>query len=542
MTELADLALFEGCETADLERVLKASAGLRVFGDGDVVCAEGDKADRWWVVIEGLADVTVAGLYAGTIGPGETIGELALLDGQPRGATVTAVTQLIVEEMDGEPFIEALLASPSLAVALLRQLAARLRMANQRPLGPTPARAARLAVPAAPREGLVQLDPRVEGYFQDPYVLLGALRESSALHWSELFGAQLVTRYDDVHRLARHPALIGSVSAAQPARGRMAKMMIRRDGHDHTRLRRLVSTVFTPRAVALWKAKAESIVEDRLAKAGERDQIDLITDYALPLPAQIISEMLGVPRADIPQLREWSRTLVAGIEPLQTPDQQDASATAGRALYEYLDVLVADKRAHPADDILTGLLQAEESGDCLDDAEVEAQVLLLYIAGHETTVNLVGNGMMNLFRSPDQLELLRGDVGLDANAVEEVLRYDSPAQFTFRIAQEPVVVGDQELPTGTTLALALSSANHDPRKWGASADVFDIARRGANEHVSFGGGPHYCLGASLARMEGQIALPRLVRRFPRMQPSTDEPAWSHRMILRGLDALPVALR
>lgn len=318
-------------------------------------------------------------------------------------------------------------------------------------------------------------------------------------------------------------------------------MMIRRDGEDHTRLRRLVSKVFTPRAVEQWRERAESLVERQLAAAAERGEIDVIADYALVLPASIISDMLGVPRDDIPALREWSRTLVTNLEPLNPPEMQDRIETAGRAFFRYLEDLIADKRAHPGDDILTGLLQAEDAGDCLDDEEVQAQVLLLYIAGHETTVNLVGNGVTHLFRFRDQLDRLRTDPSLDANAVEEVLRYDSPAQFTRRITREPLQVGDVTIPEGQLVALGLSSANHDPMKWGPDADAFDIARPGANEHVSFGGGAHYCLGASLARMEARISLPRLVRRFPRMEPVYDEPAWGRRMILRGVDTLPVTL-
>jgi cytochrome P450 len=167
---------------------------------------------------------------------------------------------------------------------------------------------------------------------------------------------------------------------------------------------------------------------------------------------------------------------------------------------------------------------------------------MLYIAGHETTLNLIGNGVTHLFRFPDQLDRLRLEPELDANAVEEVLRFESPAQLTRRVNLEPIEIGGVSIPAGSHLTLSLASANRDPRKWGPTADALDIARPGANEHVSFGGGAHFCLGASLARLEGKAALPRLVRRFPKMAPAYDEPAWTNRMTLRGVEKLPVTLR
>jgi cytochrome P450 len=195
-----------------------------------------------------------------------------------------------------------------------------------------------------------------------------------------------------------------------------------------------------------------------------------------------------------------------------------------------------------ADDILSGLIEAEEQGDRLDVNEILAQVMLLYIAGHETTTNLIGNGLTALFRHPDQMEALCADPGLDANAVEEVLRFDSPAQFTRRVNRETIELDGVTIPRGSMIYLALGSANHDRQKWGATADTLDVARPGANEHVSFGGGPHFCLGASLARLEGQVALPKLVRRFPRMEPASTEPSWVARIAIRGVDNLPVVLR
>ncbi|MEY2469548.1 MAG: hypothetical protein QOF21_2246, partial [Actinomycetota bacterium] len=339
--ELQSLPLFEGCATEDLRPVVDAVAGLREAAEGEVICAEGDKADRWWIVADGLADVTVDGLYIATIGPGETIGELALLDDEPRVATVTAVTAMRMHEVNGDAFIDALIARPRLSVALLRQLAARLRARNLRPALPArPSSAVEPEPRPAPTASAVQpvaFDPRTPGYVADPSFHLGAVREAAAIHWSDAISSFVVTRYEDVQRLARSRSLIGSVTtmevpdpAAPPTPGH--RMMIRKDGEDHLRLRRLVSKVFTPRAIGQWQERAELIVEQLLAAAEAHDELDVIGSYALPLPAQVISEMLGMPREDTAQLREWSRTLVRGLDPFSTPVEREASDVAGRAL------------------------------------------------------------------------------------------------------------------------------------------------------------------------------------------------------------------
>jgi cytochrome P450 len=317
-------------------------------------------------------------------------------------------------------------------------------------------------------------------------------------------------------------------------------MMIRKDGDEHYRLRRLVTKVFTPRAIQLWRERAESVVDDLLADVADRGKFDVITDYALPLPVQIITEMLGMSHADIPQLRAWSHVLTRGLDPFVSAEEEQEIAGAGRAMFEYLEQVVEDKRANLGDDILSDLIRAEDDGDRLDAEEIQAQVMLLFVAGHETTVNLIGNGLVHLFRFPEQLDRLRADPTLDPNAIEEVLRFDSPAQLTRRVNREALVVQDVEIPAGSLVALSIASANHDPAKWGPTADVLDVARPGAAEHVSFGGGPHFCLGAALARLEAQLALPRLVRRFPRLEPAYSTPSWMRRMVLRGVETLPVS--
>ncbi len=556
-TDLRTLALFDGCDAIDIDRVVGSTPVVRRLAEGEVLCREGESASAWWIILDGLADATVGGRYIATIGEGETVGELALLDGEPRNATVTAVTELVVREVDGGSFLTALAETPQVTLGLLRQLATRLRRANDRPaVSSATTDATDVAPAAAPSDAgrPVAFDPYAPGYFADPYEQYAALRRQGPVHFAEVSRTYMITRYADVHRLTRDRSLkVGlSNAASTPSidaeRARLGKndkagqSMLRKDDDDHARLRRLVSKVFTPKAIGDWRVRAETIVEDLLLDAAGRDGIDVMDDYALLLPAQIISEMLGMPHDDIPSLRRWSHAITKSLDPLLTPEEGEAVVSASREMIAYLEAIFVDKRAHPADDILTALIEANEDGDTLSDHELLSQVLLLYIAGHETTLNLVGNGLTHLFEFPDQLDLLRTDPSLDANAIEEMLRFDSPVQFTRRIAADDLTVGDAVIPAGSVVLLGLGAANRDPDKWGPTADRVDLAREGANTHVSFGGGPHHCLGAALARLEAQIALPRLVRRFPRMSAAYDEPAWGARMVLRGVEHLPVNLR
>ncbi len=559
--DLSSLELFAGCSPADLHGVAAATSTARRFEEGSVICRQNDTADRWWIVTEGLADVTVHGLYSGTIGPGETIGELALLDGQPRNATVTATTDLVVHEVGGDGFVEALAASPQLAIALLRQMAGRLRGTNRRLAESTPGLSglASSAVPSVPVSGAtpeqVGFNPGAPGFFANPYPQYAALREHEPVHLAPASGAYMVTRYDDVLRLSRDRSMRASIelAASTPSiddeRARLAQTggmaaasMLRVDGDDHTRLRRLVTKVFTPRAIDAWRDRAEAIVERLLNEAAERGSVDVITDYSLILPSQIISEMLGMPSGDIHQLRVWSDAIAKTLDPINTPEENAASVEAVGAMSAYIRDVVEDKRINPSEDILSALIMASDDGDSLTTVELRAQVILLYIAGHETTTNLVGNGLTHLFEFPDQLDRWRTDPSLDANAIEELLRFDSPVQMSRRIVAEDVEVAGTTIPAGSVALLGLASANRDADKWGPTADVLDLGRAGANQHLSFGGGAHYCLGAALARLEAQIALPRLIRRFPKLAPAYDAPTWRPRLVLRGVEHLHVTVR
>jgi cytochrome P450 len=259
------------------------------------------------------------------------------------------------------------------------------------------------------------------------------------------------------------------------------------------------------------------------------------------LPFRVISEMLGMPDTDTEQLREWSGLLVRTLEPVADPDTLRAIASAGEAMNDLVSDVITWKRAHPADDLLSALIAAEEHGDALSDTELADQVALLFIAGHETTVNLVGNGMLALLRHDDQRHILQSDLSQAGNGVEELLRYDPPVQMTRRITLSDIIVGDKRIATGSFVVLVLAAANRDPERFGPTAGQLDVMRPDAGQHVAFGGGVHYCLGAALARLEARLAIATLLRRFPEVS-LAGAPEWNGRINLRGLDRLPVALR
>ncbi|MFM8237949.1 MAG: cytochrome P450, partial [Actinomycetota bacterium] len=299
--------------------------------------------------------------------------------------------------------------------------------------------------------------------------------------------------------------------------------------------------VFTPRMVEGLGPRVRELVDEHL-DAADPTGFDLIAGLAFPLPFVVISEMLGIPEGrDRFLLREWSGALVKTFDPVLTREERLAAFRAGDEMNVYVDEVLGWKRDHPADDLLTALIAAEDEGDRLSPDELTAQVMLLYIAGHETTVNLIGNGTLALLRHRDQLELLRDDPSLDATFVDELLRYDSPVQMSRRITLAPYEIDDRTFTPGTVLMTALGAANRDPAKWGPTADDLDLRRPDARDHLSFGGGFHSCLGAHLARLEGSIAISTLVRRFPAVALATDAPEWNGRIVLRGLNRLPLTL-
>jgi cytochrome P450 len=396
----------------------------------------------------------------------------------------------------------------------------------------------------------VAYNPFEPGFTDDPYPQYRALREGDPVHESPI-GVWVLTRYDDVLHFLRDPSLSVEQRNAVPSpmqelvRDALGDMdarddaMLNRDPPDHTRLRRLVSKAFTPRVIEQLRPRVERLVAEALDGVAGTGSMQLIADLAFPLPFQVISEMLGMPDTDRNQLREWSGLLVRTLEPIADMELLQEIMRAGNDMDQFLSEVIAAKRKEPSDDLLSALIHAED-GDVLSEEELRAQVALLYIAGHETTVNLIGNGVLALLRARAQLERLQADPALDAGAVEELLRYDCPVQMSRRITLQDIELDGKTIPKGTFVATVLASANRDPARWGPDADALDITRADAHQHLSFGGGAHYCLGAALARLEAQAAVGTLVRRFPRLELAA-EPAWNGRINLRGLAELPLTL-
>jgi cytochrome P450 len=395
-------------------------------------------------------------------------------------------------------------------------------------------------------------DPFAPGFTDDPYPQYAALRAGAPAGRHPL-GFWLLTRYEDIAALLRANMSVedGNITDrellslreqmfGEEEEGSRARSMLDRDPPDHTRLRRLVSKAFTPRAVEALRPRITGLVDEMLDAAEGQRQVDLVDALAFPLPFAVIGEMLGTPPADHERIRQLSGTVVRSLEPVNDPGTARAIVEADAELTQIAAEMIAWKRAHPAGDLLTALINAEDDGDVLGDEELISQTLLLYIAGHETTVNLIAGGTLALLRHPDQLARLREDPGLTVNAVEEMLRYDSPVQATRRITLEPASFGDVTIPAGSFVMALLGSANRDESFFGPDAGRLRLDRENARQHVSFGAGPHHCLGASLARMEAAIALDRLVTRFPGLA-LDGEPTWNGRINLRGPARLPVSL-
>jgi len=323
--------------------------------------------------------------------------------------------------------------------------------------------------------------------------------------------------------------------------------MLLLDPPDHTRIRRLVASAFTVRSVDRLRPRVEALADELLddiaasAATSGGAPVDLMSAFAFPLPFQVITELLGMPEGDRDQLRALSHTITQSLEPMLDEATLRATLAASDEMHRHVLDAIEWKRRNPADDLLSAMIAAEEDGERLTTAELSDQVVLLYLAGHETTVNLIGNGTLALLRHRDQLERLVADPGLDANAVDELLRWDSPVQLSRRIVLEELEVAGEPVRPGDIVMTLLGAANRDPDHWGPTAGRLDLGRSGAGAHLSFGSGIHHCLGAALARLEGAVAIGALVRRFPAMELATDEPAWNGRIILRGLDTLEVAL-
>ena len=375
-------------------------------------------------------------------------------------------------------------------------------------------------------------DWRSPEVLRDPYPVYRELRDRAPVYFDEQRRRWLLTRHEDIVAVLRdnerfsaeHDVVTSSMLTSNPP--------------EHTRLRALVSEAFTPRSVRELVPRIQQIVDDLLDAAEPDGAMDAVSQFAYPLPITVIAELLGVDTDRRDFFREASQKVAVAIGPIDDPEVSERAREGRDQLVEYFIDLTERRRRQPRDDLVTALIRAEDEGESLSPFELMAMLLLLLIGGHETTVNLLANGLLALLRNPDQLALFVSTPGIEAQAVEELLRFDAPVQYIGRVAKTDVEISGVRIPAGSILMLIIAAANRDPEVF-EQPDRLDL-RRSPCPHLSFGMGIHSCLGGPLARLEGQIALSTLVRRFPGMQLASGVLRYRPATVLRGLEALPVS--
>ncbi|MET0487194.1 MAG: cytochrome P450 [Candidatus Rokuibacteriota bacterium] len=389
------------------------------------------------------------------------------------------------------------------------------------------------------------LDPDV---LADPYPLYRRLRTESPVHWDPYLHAWVVTRYADVvtvlHRFsaARTPTpeqldAIG-LSSLAPVAALMVRQMLFLDAPAHTRIRSLAAQAFTPRRVAELRRHIQEIADTLLDAVVARGRMDVIQDLAAPLPAIVTAEMLGVPTADHLQLKAWSADFAEMLGNFQhNPDRAARVLRSTEDMLDYFRAAVREQRTRPRPGLVSAMLQADIDGDRFTEDEVIANCIITMIGGQETTTNLIGNGVLALLRHPDELERLRREPALIGSAIEELLRYESPSQHTARLAPEDTVLGGQQIRRRQAVIAVMAAGNRDPERF-PDPDRLDLARPD-NRHLAFGWAAHFCFGAPLARLEGQIAVSTLLRRLAALRLETSALTWRTNLGLRGLTGLPI---
>jgi pimeloyl-[acyl-carrier protein] synthase len=389
------------------------------------------------------------------------------------------------------------------------------------------------------------LDPAV---LANPYPLFHRLRREDPVHWDPFLHAWVVTRYADVlevlHTFAADrtptPEQLASMGLAQmaPLAQLMVKQMLFMDASAHTRLRGLASQAFTPARIEILRAHIQEIVEDLLDEVQGRGSMDVIADLAEPLPAIVTAEMLGLPVEDRHRLKAWSANFAEMLGNFQhNPDHAARMLKTVDEMTAYFRDAVQETKRHPREGLIHSLLSAEIDGDRLTEEEVVANTIITMVGGQETTTNLIGNGVLTLLRHPEQMKKLRGDLSLTASAVEEMLRFESPSQHTARLAPTDRSLGGKQIRKRQAVIAVMAAANRDPERF-PEPDRFDVTRAD-NRHLAFGYAAHFCFGAPLARMEGQVAFAALLRRFEHIQLAPQDLVWRTNLGLRGLTSLKV---
>jgi cytochrome P450 len=395
-------------------------------------------------------------------------------------------------------------------------------------------------------------NPLAPEFIRDPYPHYARLRATDPMHQTA-FGSFVASRHAEASLVLRDKRFgkdfaertirrYGPKSMEEPVFRSMSHWMLQKDPPDHARLRGLVVKAFTARRVEDMRPRIQQVVDQTLDRIIPRGRMDLIEDFAFRLPVTIICDMLGIPEEQRELFYTGSRDGGRLLDPVPLSPEEIAKGNAGNLMAAmYFQQLFDLRRKQPGDDLITQLVQAEEDGSKLSNEELTANIILLFGAGHETTVNLIGNGLLALHRNPDQLALLKANPGLITNAIEEFLRYDSSVQLTGRVALEDIEdLGGKRIPKGENVLCLLGSANHDPAVYPDRPGSLDITRPNVKP-LSFGGGIHFCLGAQLARIEAEIAIASLLRRLPDLRlDNAENPQWRPTFVLRGLKELPAS--
>jgi pimeloyl-[acyl-carrier protein] synthase len=394
-------------------------------------------------------------------------------------------------------------------------------------------------------------DPRVPEILADPYPSYANWRAEGPVTWSDVLQAWVVVGHAEVTEVLksrevsaawfgdRRPYAPEVAAALQPANEWLSRMLLFADPPEHARLRTITTKAFTPRVTEELRPIIERLTDELLDGVLDRGEMELVGDFAFPLPVSVIGHLLGVPVRDHSRIRDWSELISRFVvNSLLPPEQALAVNPAIEEISEYLGDLVRERRENPQADLISAMVQAEEQGRYLDTDELVINFALLLLAGHETTSNMIGLAVHTLFEHPDQLAKLVANPGLIPEAVDELLRFDSSVQFLSRVGRVDLTIGDVTVPAGQPIYLCLGAANRDPRRY-PEADQF-VVGRGGERHGSFGAGIHFCIGASLTRAELEIALRQLLNRLPGLRPVSAEREWRPVVSHRGLRALPVA--
>ncbi len=395
------------------------------------------------------------------------------------------------------------------------------------------------------------LSPMNPQYQENPFKLLDEVREAGRIHYDEMLGRYVVAQFDDVYAILNDRELF--VDPRKAAEGTFNRMfnraeameaedvtpsMLFLDPPDHTRLRGLVSKAFTPRSIEKMRDRIGEIANELLDAVEGQPSFDLMSAFCQPFPTIVIAEMLGVDPKDQGDFKRWTDdSVAAGFDPFASDEKKQRAMEAGQAMGDYLTRTIAARRAEPREDLISAMIQAEDNGDFFNDAEVATMIGLLLAAGNVTTTDLLGNGMKNLLQHPEQVQALRTDPSLVINAVEEMLRFEGPVTFSGRITPDAREIAGCPVSKGQSITVALGGANYDPRLH-QNPHQFDIQREDI-DHVAFGGGRRYCIGAPLARLETQIGVTTLLNRFPNLRMPDQELVWKTVPGFRGLEALIV---